>query len=82
MPSLNEVKNVGLTLDYASTPEMIQGAIDILTEFLVDTLSRRGSSIEEWNRYRKETVASELQVIDEEIAKLDGETDPLPPSGS
>ena len=79
MPTLNDVKAVSPDLDYASTPQQIQSYIDILTEFLSDILSRRGSSIEEWNRFRKDTVASELQVIDEELRKLEGDTDPLPP---
>lgn len=79
MPSLNDIKSVGHELGYDSTPERIQVAIDILTEFLADTLSRRGSSIEEYRKARKEVVAGELQVIDEELARVEGPTDPLPP---
>ena len=79
MPTLNDVKAVAPGLDYASKPEEIQAVIDIVTDFLADILSRRGSSIEEWNKLRKDTVASEVEFIDSELEKLQGGGDPLPP---
>jgi len=79
MPTLPEVQNGSKQLTYGSTPEEIQAYIDIVTEFLADTLNRRGSSIEEWNKFRKETVASEVDFIDSELERLEGPTDPLPP---
>lgn len=76
--TLRTVQEAANGLIPGSTPEAVQALLDIATSYLVEVLSMRGQTIEEWRRYRKETVAAELAKIESELAEFESTpTNPL-----
>ena len=75
MPStLREVQEVAAGLTPAATPEAVQALLNIATQFLIDVLAMRGQTVAEWRDFRKRTIASELEFIENELAELNNPT--------
>lgn len=73
--TLTTLQAAANALTPSSTPEAVQEFLNIGVRFFTDILAMRGQSVEEWRAFRKQTIASELAIVEEELAKL---TDPLP----
>lgn len=77
MPSvLIELKTAADSLTPGSTPEAVQEFLNIGVRFLTDVLAMRGQTVEQWIEFRKRTIASELEFIENELAELNNPTLP------
>lgn len=71
MPStLSNLQSAAGNLTPASAPEQVQALLDIGVAFLVEMLTMRGQTIEEWRAFRKTVIEQETAFIDAELAAI------------